>query len=271
MSDFDDFGGGNNNQQSGGGSFQRDTSKLGPIDDIKLRLYAEPVNGGKKKPSLYVEFFENNPRLVVKTNVDNDTDYGKIRAKLDMPYFFAMIDLLKSVIDGPNGQRPRFVNKTRKFLNNESKILDDSYVLCGKDDNGVVFISVLAYNKERPKIKFEFGFNDYHTIVNHDGTPYDKGKWSQHCARGWVEVVSDVLKRTFSSNWEYVDYFAKKGDRKAGGGNNNQGGNRGGGNQQRQSGGGYQNNSSQQQRSAQPAGNANNVQDNWGIDDDLPM
>lgn len=264
MSDFEDFSGGGGGQQQGGRP-AFDTSKLGPIDDLKLRMYADPVNGGKRKPSLSVSMYENNPRLVVKTNMDNDKDYGKITAAMDMPIFFSFLDVLESVINGPNDSQQRIVNKKRKFINGESKILDDTYTIVGKDKDGVVWISVLAYDKERPRIKFEFGSNEYHGILNRDGSPYDKGKWTQHAARGWMEIMRRVLSQVFVKNYEYVDYYAKKSDRKQASGGNN-GGNRGGGYQQRP--GGYQGNQ-QNARQAPQGGTPSGIQDDW--QDDMPM
>jgi hypothetical protein len=265
MSDFE-----NNNAQGGGFNGSFDTSTLGPIDDLKLRLYAAPVNGAQKRPQFRVQIYENNPRFVVKTNVDNDKDHGKITAAMDLPIFFMVADILEKVIQGPNDNQLRVVNKKRKFINGESKILDDTYTVVGKDAAGVVWISILAYDKERPRIKFELLPNEYHTVIGPGGAPYDKGLMSQHFATGYLDTLKKIIHGVFVKDYKYVDYFAKKSDRKQGGGGGNQGGyqNRSQGNQG--GGGGNYNRPQQSQPAAQTRGSTS-VDNDWSADDDLPM
>ncbi|HWT39882.1 MAG TPA: hypothetical protein VN081_01220 [Dongiaceae bacterium] len=264
MSDSD------NNNAQGGFSGNFDPSTLGPLDDLKLRMYAEPVNGARKRPQLRVQIYENNPRFVIKTNMDNDKDHGKIQAAMDLPIFFMVADNLRTVINGPNEQQLRIVNKKRKFINGESKILDDTYTVIGKDAQGVVWISILAYDKERPRIKFEFMPNEYHTITNRDGSPYDKGKISQSYANGWLNTLEGVLKSVFVKDYKYVDYYAKKSDRKQAAGGNNQGGNQNRSYSNQGGGGGNYNRNQSNQQSYQSRGSTS-VDSDWSADDDLPM
>lgn len=52
------------------------------LDDPSLALKAKKQDGMEGEPTLRPAYYENNPRLVVKTRVPNDKNHGKIEAAL---------------------------------------------------------------------------------------------------------------------------------------------------------------------------------------------
>ena len=67
------------------------------INDPKLKLYAPPLPGSTKSPSLEPGYKDNNPYFLVRTQFPNDKDYGRIRAGLDMPAFYETLELIEKV------------------------------------------------------------------------------------------------------------------------------------------------------------------------------
>lgn len=253
----------------------------GALDDSKLRLSAEAVNGSRRKPNLRVNLWENNPRIEVRTGVENDKNYGLISAALDLPVFFQVLDLIREACEQTQKWHVKITNQKFKFIRGQrsEEPLDDTYIVIGRTEQGVIYISILAYDKDRPRIKFDFLPSNFHKFTNADGTPYDQGKLSQSHAKAWASVMSELIPHFFATNYEYIDYQARKQQRAGGGGGGgfNRGGQGGGGGGYNRGGqgggGGYQQRGggSPNQGSAQTGGSESNVETWGGDEDDLPV
>ncbi len=226
--------------------FRRPPPEKNALDNNKLQLSTPcPTPAGKGKYStLKVEFVKNNPRFVVWTNDPEDTgernNYGKIVAALDLPTMFMLFGLVEDVIAGPAGGEPiQLQNLNFKYPGGKrtDRPVLESKVFVGKDADGVVFISVIAYEEHRPKIVFPFLPTQYHNLVHRDGTAWEKGKLSEKFARGFLAALKPVINHL--SVIKYVPPEPKNNQGGGGGGNNygNRGGGGGGGYQQQQGGG----------------------------------
>lgn len=90
------------------------------LDDPSLALKAKRQDGMEGEPTLRPAYYENNPRLVVKTRVPNDKNHGKIEAALSNRAFFSVLRALELVANstGPTTvfmdcKGHRFVDKKR--------------------------------------------------------------------------------------------------------------------------------------------------------------
>ena len=103
----------------------------------------------------------------------------------------------------------------------------------GKDNDGVVWISIIDKNKDRPRIKFFFGEDNFHRFIHGDGTPYTNAETSVLYAQGYVTMLQQMMGHLLCTLWVEPE---KKPDNRNGGGGYNRNNNNGGGN--RNSGGG---------------------------------
>ena len=223
--------------------------KKNSLDEYKFRLIGDPVNGSRRPPTLGFSVVKNQVQIDVRTNVENDKDYGRISAKLDSPTFFAVLVKLDEVIDAPPDTKYVLENTAIRFVNGQRtdpKL--DTRVLLGKDRDGVVFIGVTSWEKERPIVKFPFRPSQFHSWARADGTLLSPAELSQLYARGYVRELQSLVPVVLETNYVEPPPRENRGG---------YGGNRGGG-----SGG----------------GSSNNRQQTWGggdtdkgLDDDFPM
>lgn len=236
------------------GNQNRQPRKPNALSEYKLRLVGDPVNGAKRAPTLGFSVNKNQPQIDVRTNVEGDKDYGRISAKLDSPTFFAILALVEQMADPstPPGTKQMVKNKATRFLNGRrSDPMLDTTVIVGRDNEGVVFIGVTSWEKERPIIKFPFRPSIMHELVDASGTPVPLSKVSELYARGWCQNMYNLVPHVLYA--EYVEPPPRDGAGGGGGGRPQGGGNRGG------YGGGY-------------GGNAGGSSGGGGFpDDDFPM
>lgn len=234
-------------QRQFGGKSQFPQRKKHILDDRKMTLTAEGVNGGTR-PTLRITVVGNNPRFIVYTNVPNDKDNGKIQAELDGHAFYTVLQALQLVIDG---KHDRLIMENKNFSWFGGKKSDapsvQSKIVVGKDKDGCLYMSVLSKDQERPKIKFIFGLSWFHELIGPNG-PVPPAEISVLAAKAWMEMAGELVSNVMTA--EYVEP-----EKKDGGG---QGGGSGGG------GGGYGNYGGGGGGSAPKAGSSD-------FDDDLPM
>lgn len=235
------------------------------LDEWKLRLHGEPQQGSSKKPHLSFAVVKNQVHAIVRTNVPNDKDYGRIIAKMDSPTFFTMLVMLDDIAEGkgPLAEGMRQENKNHKFVNGarSKEALVESWCLVGKEEDGRYYLSVLDYNKERPRIKFYFMPTEYHSLAKRDGSALSPGEVSHMYLRGWVKLLTNLVPVVLAN--EYVEPPPIEDRNGGGGGGNYQ--NRGGNN------GGYQNRNGGGQQGGQRS-NASNFDDDFASSgDDFPM
>ncbi len=187
------------------------------LDDNKLKLSADPVAGGTNRPtlSLYVANTPNqegaiaaNPRIDVYTNVPTDKDRGLIRAAMDMPAFFHLMELMSLVSNAAteagtvytiDNAKPDFRNGKRQ----EMPLLETRTIV-GKDKEGRVYISILSTDTDRPKIRFHFGAGQYHRITRPQGTALTDAEVSMLAATAWVRQMTQLVPLVASNEYKYV-------------------------------------------------------------------
>jgi hypothetical protein len=240
--------------------------KKNALDNRKLHLSTPCPTAKGKWSSFQVNVFtadktgEPNPRITVFTNDPEDSGekngYGKIQANLDPVVFYALMEKLSDIVNGPIGTEDKVKCENKNFTFPGGKRSEEPSVVSeihfGKDADGSCWISVTA--RDRPRIKFPFGPNDFHSLFHRGGEQFSKGESSVLWARGWIRLMTQLIPQFLISDWKEV-VREQQGGQGGGGGkwNNNRGSGGGGGDR-----GGYQ------------KGNMSGGAAVDGADDDIP-
>lgn len=216
-------------------------------------LYAQPVQGSTKRPSIRFNVRGNVPTVVVKTGVDGDENHGKIDFRTDLATFAAAIHYAKQLANNvPDIPQKRVFIYQDDFLAGKKmdKVIALSKWEIGRAQDGRVYMAVLSTKSSRPRIPFYFGPSKYHTIQNGDGSEITPKEMSEAYAIGFLvpaeAVVYNLMVHQFDENAKNVANPANFGGGNGGnrGGNGgsyggNRGGNSYGGNSGGNGGGGY--------------------------------
>ena len=226
------------------GGFTPAPRKKTALDNNKLTLSApSPVSGGSTA-KLAWGLHNNNPRITVYTGdpseKDNDkANYGRIQAHVDLPVLYAFFDVLENMTKSTTELNTKIKLENKNFTFFGGKRSDypvvQSELWCGKDKEGIVWMSITA--KDRPTVKFSFIPSDFHNYYLGDGSAMSKAEVSCYYARGFISVLRSLYANLAVT--EYVDLQALKNEKQGGqGGGFNRGG-QGGFNRGGNPGGGF--------------------------------
>lgn len=200
--------------------YQQSTRDRHALGDFRSHLVTEPLAGATKQPRLSLYYHRNKVVIEVRTNLPadmNGKDRGVIRAELEPHIFFSFLSLLQRVIHQPPAQRPESIRIKRPDFNksNGGEPVTEATLVVGKTQDGIVYMSLLSYNKERPKIMFPFLPGKWVEFVGNDGQPKSKAEISEIFAAGllreWESLVPHYLYN------RYVAESYEKSDAKSGG------------------------------------------------------
>lgn len=196
------------------------------VDYAGLRLSAPPQTGSDKRPSLAVIVNKNKIRFDVYTNVPNDKGNGNIRADLAPEQFFLFLDAFERVINAPG--EDGYVMDIQDYLWTGQKRSDTpvtkTKLMVRKDKNGVMFISLLSYDSERPRIKFNFTV-PWKTQLVRNGQEVTEAEISVMVARAYHKTLSSLVPVALTLHFEEPE-VKDKGNNNTGGGYQNQNQNR---------------------------------------------
>lgn len=247
------------------------------LDEPSLALKAKRQDGMEGEPTLRPAYYENNPRLVVKTKVPNDRNNGKIEAAFNNRAFFAFLRAVEAVANHKEPTSIMMDNKGHRFVEKKRDPNPSimSTIKIEKNAEGIITICISA-GKNRPLIEFPFLDETYHNFRDANG-PMPVSVASRLYCLGWVDTVRSYVTEVLADNYVRPAWMDR--NRQGGQGGNGGGGWNGGGN--RQGGGGYGGNNGGQQG----GGNWNNNRGNGGqtssaapsggndfsFDDDVPL
>ena len=225
-----------------GPQFQAPPRAKNAMDEFKLRLSCPPAQGAQKPGSFAISLVANNPRIDVYTNVPNDKMNGNIRAAMDMPTFYMLLEAMQDALTLEDGMVLKIQNLNHTFFegkrSDQPKLVSTTCV--GRDKEGCLFLAVVA--KDRPYLKFNLLPSNYHAMIGTDGNPLDKRAASNYFLRGYRAMLQSMMAAVAVK--EYVEPVKKDFNggggqqRPQGGQQQRQGGGDGGGWKQRQEGGG---------------------------------
>ena len=210
------------------------------LNEFRTRLLGQKVNADAKRPSLSFGVKKDGiPNINVRTGVQNDKDYGRISAPLPLFDFYAFLRMLEDVAKGPNGEKRQIKIQATRFINGKrSEPMPQAFLHFGKGDDGVVWIGVTSWEKDRPVIKFPIIQDDMLRFHKTDGSPLEPGEMSVYMAFGYIDALRHLM--AVVANAAYIPPPPRDGGQggggsyggggqRQGGGNNWGGGNRGGG------------------------------------------
>lgn len=192
-------------------------TKKNALNNPKIVLTAPcPVAPGKVS-RLTWEIYQNNPRMVVRTNdpslASKETSFGMIQAGMDALSFYAFLELLKEFALSEPEKKARIEN-----AGYEGDHLSDIWV--GKDKDGCVFISIIDRKNERPVIKFIFGTASvpgkpddqyFHKYYHADGTQYTKAELSVLSAKAYYRILGEFMANILVQNYVEPPPYVPKG------------------------------------------------------------
>ena len=205
------------NYNGGGQQSTRDYHALG---DFRKALTAPPQPTAVKQPRLSVHYHKNKIILEARTNVPadmNTTERGVIRAEMEDTTYFAFLAAFDRIIASrePGTERIRILRPDFRKVNNGNPVLDCTVVF-GRDKDGIVFLSLLSWNKERPMIKFPFHPGRFSEFFNNDGTPMSDADLSDRVAAGYLRLWTNLVPHYVYNR--YVAESYDKGNKNGGSG-----------------------------------------------------
>lgn len=235
--------------------------KLTPLDVFSNWLYAEPVAGATKRANFRLKVLGNVPRFIVKTNVPDDKNNGRIEFNTDIATFAVVVDFINDLAEGKEEGSYTLEYNDHVFSSGgqrSEKPVTKATIKIGKEkDTGRIFIAVLGYN--RPKIQFFFGPSNFHALKSGDGSELDAGfvsqRYAKACAKSWSEQVINLINANFDEDAKNVAKAPAPPGQQGGG-------------QQRQGGGGGQRPQQQAPAPAAQGGSApvGSFEDDFGDD-----
>ena len=176
--------------------------KINELD--KYTMFANIGTTGGKASRLAWSIRAASPRITVYTNNSTDTiNYGIISAPMNPETFLIFLDLLEQTALGANGDKHKIecYTSTRGTDGSYGERTVLSEVVFGKDEAGIVWVSVIA--EGRPKIKFEFKVYDYHKIYKADGSQMSESETSSLQALAVIKALRSIyhdLTKEFRQN-----------------------------------------------------------------------
>lgn len=192
-----------------------------------------PRNAEGKQPSLmmYVHPNVNNPsnsevRFVVFTQTpEQDPKKQKLEAKMNLVDAVTVMKAIQKVANSTDEKVENIVAQTfrpKDFKNRAAGMIEDIKIVVGKNAGGV-FISLVSWNVEVPRILFHFGFNEMFSFITND----DKGQtfqtFSELRALAHSEILQAVMVDEMKRVWR--PWVPNNNNNNSGGNYGNNGGN----------------------------------------------
>lgn len=188
--------------------------KSNVLDNGKLAMTAPKLANGAYPPKLKIQTFNNNPQFTVFSGVASAKRSGIINAGMDTTTFFLALRLIEKLIDEPTPDQT-LVYEIENHGGRGSEKTMRSKTILGKDNEGVMFISILDVDDTMPKVRFNFDADYYHKInINGMG----KAEISCIAAQAFVDTYRAIMGPHLTESYEKVVFQGGQGGGKGGGG-----------------------------------------------------
>jgi len=220
-------------------SDEKPTYSKNALDEVKLRLNGDLVKGARRPPTLSMLMFGNQLRVSCYTNLENDTNRGRIEAKMDSLTAYSFIHLIRNARKLQPGEKNSI--ECRTVLNGDFRnpVLETTLVV-GRDQEGVIYIGVISADDQRPRLKFKLLFTNFHSFCGADNKPLGEVTTSELVSQSYATLMENLCANVLNTHFREPPPRQQNGQRQGGGGFN-RGGQGGGGGYNRggQGGGGY--------------------------------
>lgn len=172
------------------------------LNEYKLKMFA-PIGGTRRKSSLGVSTANNQPRLIVNTNIEGDPKDGFIMARLDTLSFMSVLEAMRIIIKGEKnaeGKYRRFDIPCKYPAKGGAEYITDSHVTIGREeDDGRIFIAVTGNNVT--PVKFHYGPTECHEGWLENKQPIDVKVLSEIYANAWCRTFNQLVFNALSDNY----------------------------------------------------------------------
>lgn len=208
-----------------------------PMSDYRNQL-AGPIQNGATLPSNFFMTLNgsNQIAICVNTNVKEDENYGRFDIVMPLNAAYQVLATLRYLIENKDVTKLGYVIKDYGFIREGGKgkrtdqPIVKGRVMCGRDDDGMLYIGLALKNKQN--IKFGFVMANFNEVVGPDGQPLGRDPQSTIACMAFVVQYEHMLPHMLNKFWkeEEKKEGGNGGGNGGGGWNNNRGGNGGGGN-----------------------------------------
>lgn len=211
------------------------------MDDISLRLSAEPLPNGTGRPTLKVyPNGKNSIRIDIYTNMPGEDNNGNIRADVGYTDWQAICDTLVHLANPstPNDTVYKWESVEFTFFGgkrSETRQLVFN-AFAGKDENGRIYFSITLPKAGSSAVQFFLDAAMRLRMLRVKGGDMSPAELSAVATRAWVNRANSLLNHVLITTWKDKSKDQQGGNRNGGGGyqrNNNNGGgynnNQGGG------------------------------------------
>jgi hypothetical protein len=202
------------------------------LNDFRFRLVGQQkLEGAAKPPSLGFNVMKDGLALNAYTNVQGDEDNGRISITLPLPDVMLLVTMLERADRLAPGQSNDLALAATEFdrqANGPSQPRLKMTLKIGRNDRGVIFISIASWKRTRPVITLDLVPSNLVRLIDSQGNPAPADKVSELYSVSWAKALSSLVPLIMNDH--YVP--PKPRDPPAGGGNQGGGYNQGGGQQQ---------------------------------------
>jgi len=147
-----------------------------------------------KRARLVISYRDTNPRITVYTGVPGKE--GMISWPCDLAHFVTVLNILKEVANGPNGDKRIIDSLTTRYENNKPTNEKDlvSRLVIGKNSEGICYIAVI--DETKPKIVFEIRPSQYHIFRDNNAEVIPDNVISKHMAIGIADTLLNLVSVT---------------------------------------------------------------------------
>jgi len=165
------------------------------LNDFRMRLIGNAIQGADRPPSLHVRVHNNRPKIQVWTNVPNDKNKGIIEAELDPTTLEVFLNFLENAPSLEPGQHNAIKALDRPWVKGgrSPDLKPQSKTIVGKEQDGTIFICVLSWDQSRPVIKFPVRPSIYYQFEKSDGSQMDEASASAIFAPAWARMLRSLV------------------------------------------------------------------------------
>lgn len=146
-----------------------------PIADLnKYTRFIQLDESGKRTATLRWSISDGSPRISVFVRDSSESKSDIISAFIPPEVLLVLLDGLEEMVTAAPGTKSKVQCHGRY---NEELVLY-SEIIYGKDDAGIIWMSVIDSRNEKPKIKFELKLWETYVIIGSDGEPISEAEGS---------------------------------------------------------------------------------------------
>lgn len=249
------------------------------LNDFRFRLIGQQrLENGTKPPTLGFNIVKDGLSLNAYTNVQGDEDNGRISATLplqDVMFLVVMLERADKLQPGEHRELALAATEFDRNANGPSQPRLKMTLKVGRNDRGVIYLSVASWKRTRPVIVLDLVPSNLTRLIDGQGSPAPADKVSELYSVAWAKSLNALVPLMMGMH--YVPTAPKNNGGGQGGGGYG-GGNQGGYSNQSNNGGGYggQNNQSGGGYNSNHGGGNSNQgyqapASSGGYDDSLPM